>query len=206
MFVSACRADCEQAAQLSERLLSHAAASSRTAAQPSSASWAARLSGQRTAHHSTHSAPSQSYWHAAAAHSRDSAARMAHTHSCSTALPGACWRVGMSTAGARFIISAGSFCRQGIALGGRGFASAGRARGFGQAARGAVGSCRGHATWAENAAVQAGRMGWNSQAVAAYTPKLPSWVRSRLPEMPEGEPSTPPCMPALLLLSMKTIL
>ncbi|CAL8470433.1 g9975 [Coccomyxa elongata] len=40
-----------------------------------------------------------------------------------------------------------------------------------------------HGAW--NAAVQAVR-GWNSQTVAAYTPKLPGWVRSRLPEMPEG--------------------
>ena len=28
---------------------------------------------------------------------------------------------------------------------------------------------------------------WHGYAVASYTPKLPSWVRSRLPEMPEGK-------------------
>ena len=28
---------------------------------------------------------------------------------------------------------------------------------------------------------------WHGYAVASYSPKLPSWVRSRLPEMPEGE-------------------
>ena len=28
---------------------------------------------------------------------------------------------------------------------------------------------------------------WHGYAVASYTPKLPSWVRSRLPELPEGK-------------------
>ena len=28
---------------------------------------------------------------------------------------------------------------------------------------------------------------WHGYAVASYTPRLPGWVRSRLPEMPEGE-------------------
>ena len=32
---------------------------------------------------------------------------------------------------------------------------------------------------------------WHGYAVASYSPKLPSWVRSRLPEMPEGEPPFP---------------
>ena len=30
---------------------------------------------------------------------------------------------------------------------------------------------------------------WHGYAVASYTPRLPGWVRSRLPEMPEGEHS-----------------
>ena len=35
-------------------------------------------------------------------------------------------------------------------------------------------------------AAQSARQAWNSYARAAYTPKLPGWFRSRLPEMPEG--------------------
>ena len=35
-------------------------------------------------------------------------------------------------------------------------------------------------------AAQSARQAWNSYAMAAYTPKLPGWFRSRLPEMPES--------------------
>lgn len=41
---------------------------------------------------------------------------------------------------------------------------------------------------------------WQSYAVASYTPKLPAWVRSRLPEMPEGKRSPQPAVLANPLL------
>lgn len=171
---------------LVERLISHAAASSRTAAQPSAVPSAARLAGLRTDSHSAFTSRGRSFWHAAAAHSKECTARVSHRSS--TVHPGGSWR-GSSY---RFSALPSSSLRRGPPLCSKGFASGGSARVWGNAARGAVASARGHATWAGNAAAQAAeRMGWNSQAVAAYTPKLPSWVRSRLPEMPEGEPAIP---------------
>ena len=40
---------------------------------------------------------------------------------------------------------------------------------------------------------------WHGYAVATYTPKLPGWVRNRLPEMPEGKQL--PFLPCLAVFS-----
>ena len=43
---------------------------------------------------------------------------------------------------------------------------------------------------------------WHAYAVATYTPKLPGWVRRRLPEMPEGKHSATPAHARAALICM----
>ena len=185
------RPDTEQAALLVERLASHASASSRLAVQPALVANAAQQVGR--------SFPKVPCWPRATGQSESPAACLSHRtfhysvprqRSISSSLPSRA-AAPPSSSGRSFVGHVGRNCgRAAIALNG----CAMRARGGAEIRRGfAAMSCsgastaivRGHATWSGNAAVQAVR-GWNSQAVAAYTPKLPGWVRSRLPEMPEG--------------------
>jgi hypothetical protein len=91
-------------------------------------------------------------------------------------------------------ISSRGFAADGACLGAsRGFnalsssgLSAQSAQGFNLAAmHQALRRC--YSTWTSPLhSAEGGRGAWSSYSVATYTPKLPSWVRTRLPEMPEG--------------------
>ncbi len=192
---------------LVERLASHAAASSRAAVQPAL--------GTKAAHQVPRSCHNLPTWHNATGLSETPAACMSHrTFHCGVgrqrsnvypySLP---WQacapsgsrsvrtimghVGSSHSRGAFAGTACAIMARGARESRRGFAAMG-------CSGAAVAMSRGHVTWAStgNAAVQAVRR-WNSQTVAAYTPKLPGWVRSRLPEMPEGAHSATVPLPVI---------
>lgn len=199
------RAANEQAYLLAERLASNGAAGSRTSSHSSSSACLHRSQPRILRGRSEARQPSCSYSQHPP-HPYPAAARAVRTfHSSSKS---SVWQMH-----ATVVAKPAVQVRVGV-LATRGFAASSTASG--QGARRGYTSCsslghlrksepgnyagaagqamrRGYVTWTkpvsaqsvEGAAASAKRA-WESYSVAAYTPKLPGWVRSRLPEMPEG--------------------
>ena len=178
---------------LCERRASHSAASSRGAG--GAAAGCPGRSSHAPAQYSTQPAVSPACWGSSAR----GAQQWRHTHSCPTHLsagrrhlwhPPSCWQRSPAVQlPSRALHGAGacgsSRAHQGMqSMGHRAWLEAQLRMGRSYSSA----SYYAAVPAAAASAAASARQAWNSYARAAYTPKLPGWFRSRLPEMPESAP------------------